>query len=313
MTNTTTPQSPHGELPVWVHLGLKALYLVGNAAVAFATFDLLRHAIAAPAALGLALLLDTFTVVSATYSTRSRLRGESDFLTRNVVYVGTLASGGMQLAFHWHDNRILAVVIPLAGLIGLLSWMLDVKDRHAPVWAAQRDARRAKRRARWDAVVYVWANGIGKSKEEFYGRTVAVGQVRRNTAAHLAIHEANTRYANAITATGGQAILGPYPPVRNRPVSAPPAPPVPQGNDEHAQALKAIAEKGGSASECGRYAWMVLGLDSGATGTDILEWLAGYGVNLGRTTCVNLGREMRKKLATASGAHPNGSPEIEQD
>lgn len=292
----TTPAG-QGAIPLAVRLLIRAVYAAGILGTGYGLWDLLRTRgdFNPYAAVGITLLIEAFAVASATYSTRARLRNQSDLLTRSVVYFGAVGSAAIQLAFHWRDNRIIAVVLPLASILSLILWLLDVRDRHAAIFIAQADElkqRRTMRRERRRGIVaYAYANGLRLTTSEWKRRTVALGGARRRTDLELALaaDAARVPIVGEIVPMVGSASYdadrrrGPYPPdvaptsVSGRPTSAIPSQMIPADvADEHATVMRGLP----SVSECVRYAITLPEFGPFARPVDVVRWLAGYGLTI---------------------------------
>jgi hypothetical protein len=270
---------------------IRAMYGVGVIAVGYNTADsFYRAGLWLPAAIGLTLFLEGFAVTFAAYSTRGRLRDETDILTRVGVSLGALLSAALAIYNHAHDPTLtLAIALPAAAILSLILWHTDVKDRYAPVFAEfrrKRRERRADRRARRKGIVtYAYANGVRRTVAEWRDRTVELGTARRATDLALALAADDARRSVIVgeimptsvqPSQPGIGRPGPYPPridAISRPVSAMPSQLIPADiDDEHATAMRQLV----SISACVRYALDLPQFGPHARPIDVVRWLAQY-------------------------------------
>lgn len=319
----TAMPAGQGEIPRLMRWLIRAVYGSGILGTGYGLWDLLRtrgefNPIAAG---GVTLLIEAFAVAAATYSTRARLRNQSDILTRSVVYFGAVGSAVIQLAFHWTDNRVIAVVLPLASILSLILWLLDVRDRHAAIFIAQaaelKQRRTMRRERRRGIVAYAYANGFRLTTSEWKRRTVALGGARRRTDLDLALAADAARLpivGEVVPMIGATAYdvgqrRGPRPPdvvptsVAGRPTSGVPSQMIPPDvADEHAMAMRGLP----SVSECVRYAIALPEFGPFARPVDVVRWLAGYGLTIKPNTASPIIAQYRTAALAAA-------PDIDTD
>jgi hypothetical protein len=290
-TRDTAMPAGQGEIPRAMRLLIRAIYGAGILGTGYGLWDLLctRGDFNPYASAGVTLLIEAFAVASATSSTRARLRNQSDILTRSVVYFGAVGSAAIQLAFHWADNRVIAVVLPLASILSLILWLLDVRDRHAAMFIGQaeelKQRRTMRRQRRTGIVAYAYANGFRRTTSEWKRRTVALGGARRRTDLEIALADDDARRPAIV----GELVPtsddrpGPYPPSIG-PTSATPATLIPSMiDDAHADAMRDLP----SVSACVRYAISLPEFGPHARPIDVVRWLAGYGLMIKPNTVSN--------------------------
>lgn len=239
------------------YLAVQNLFaLAGVIAAGWVTYHLLtvRADLPDPVAVAAAATIDAFALLAADLAVRARLRGEKAWTTRALVYAGAATSITLNLKFPF--NEVLKFVIPAVVLAGTFAWVKGIRDRYAAVFIAIGLWEKEKRAQRWDSIkkffFYVFAVGLRSKKEKRdkegnVVRPARVGAIAaaRARAAELGSTERDVDHGLAMTqldakrqvgefqiadqveqAIGDGAprqLLGPFPPRKGRPISAPPA------------------------------------------------------------------------------------------
>lgn len=302
-THTEDSEAMLDRMPLYLRVALRAIYLAGIGGIGWGTYDLFVNRGGMPplAAGGITVLIETFALVAAFYSVRARLRGRASWHTRYVVYLGVWASAGLQLAFVFPENQVLAVGLSVAGAVALISWMLDVNDRHGDVFAKQAEQRKATRQARRDArrgmLAFLIANTPWRTFSEWRTRTRNVGKAVRNVDTTLALRVQEARL-NVIEGEvmNPRPVKGPFVPkpgVAGRPVSAPPSLTITR-DDEHGRHMRQLA----NVTECGKYALTLVDIfGTNPSAAQVSRWLADeYDVTLSASTLSTLKYQVHPHL-----------------
>ncbi len=223
---------------------VRAVYFAGTVGTAYGLWDLLVHlgGFNPWFALGIVLLYEAFAVGAFTFSTRARLRGQSGLWLRSVAYLGSLGTAVTQVIFHWADNRLLAVVLPLASVLSLVFYTLDVYDANADVFMAlaelDRRKREADRAARAERRAYRKALGGQVADQKERGYIVTIGDRRREVEANKVMAALDAEdpmlaiEGELVEPTSGASDRQ----VTGRPVSGAPV----VGDDKYAEAMRKL-------------------------------------------------------------------------
>lgn len=246
--------------------------LAGVGGAGFVTVHLLteKGGLPIPIAILIAVMLDAFTIMAAELVTRSRLRGETAWTTRVLMYLGAAASITLNIMFPF--NEVLLYAIPAAIVLGTLSWVKGVRDKYAAIFVALDLVTKERRAQRWSRVrkffAYLFAVGLfGRAEKRdkntgeivrpatigaigaFRQRAGQLGATERDVQHHLALTRlsAKQEIGEAEVAAEVEAAIepvrrGPFPPHQNRPISAQPAQVV-TGDDDLADFFRGTADR----------------------------------------------------------------------